>query len=230
MARIALLLTLLIGVSSQAVAGIYLDRIIVEFDPRGMPREDVVVINDSNEERAYVDVQIIQVKNPGMDNEERVTVEDPQSAGLLVTPARMVIPPGGRQQVRLVNMAGSGDKDRVYRVNFKPVLPPLSDEEESVVRIVVAYQALVLIPPEDPKAVINYERDGTEVKLENVGNSYVKLEDGVYCESSNDSDCTELQGTRLYADNTWELEVPGDGVVRFNAVNNQGVRSLVIEN
>jgi P pilus assembly chaperone PapD len=228
MARLLLLLPLLLLSASQAVAGIYLDRIIVEFDPGGLPRQDVVVINDSTTENAYVDVEILEVRSPGAENEERVLVTNPQESGLLVTPARMVVAPGGRQQVRLVNLTGTGQVDRVYRVNFKPVLPPLS-EEDATVRIVVAYQALVLIPPAKPTAVLNYERDGTELKLENVGNSYIRLENGTYCETE-ESDCIDLEGTRLYAGNSWELELPGNGVVRFNATNAQGVRSLVIEN
>lgn len=227
MVRRGLLIILLAGLVSQATAGIYLDRIIVEFDPDGLPREDIVVINDSSTENAYVDAEIIEVRNPGMPNEERVTITNPQDAGLLVTPAKMVIPPSGRQQVRLVNLAGTGDVDKVYRVNFKPVLPPLASEE-SVVRIVVAYQALILIPPENPSAVVNFERDGTSLILRNVGNSYVRLEDGRYCEPDN-VECVDIQGTRLYAGNSMQLELPGSGPVRYNAVSGQGVKSLVIE-
>jgi len=227
MARFALLISLLAAMVSPATAGIYLDRIIIEFDPDGLPREDIVVINDSNAENAYVDVEIIEVRNPGMPEEQRVAITNPQESGLLVTPAKMVIPPSGRQQVRLVNLAGTGDVDKVYRINFKPVLPPLASEE-SVVRIVVAYQALVLIPPENPSAVVNFERDGTSLVMRNVGNSYVRLEDGRYCESEN-ANCADLQGTRLYAGNTFQVALPGNGSVRFNAVNGQGVKSLVIE-
>lgn len=228
MARIILLLTILTITMSKAVAGIYLDRIIVEFDPDGLPREDIVVINDSTTDNAYVDVEILEVQAAGTDEEKRILITNPQESGLLVTPARMVIPPGGRQQVRMVNLAGTGEVDRVYRVNFKPVLPPLA-QEESTVRIVVAYQALVLIPPQDPTAVLNYERDDAELRFENVGNSYIRLESGTYCETD-ESDCIDLEGTRLYAGNSWELELPGNGVVRFNASNSQGVRTLVIEN
>lgn len=92
---------------NSAFAGIFLDKVIVEFDPNGLPREDVVVFNDDETANAYVDVTVLEVRNPGTEQEERVTIDDPTNSNLLVTPARMVIPPSGRVQVRLGSLCRS---------------------------------------------------------------------------------------------------------------------------
>lgn len=207
-------------------AGIYLDRVIVEFDPNGLPREDVVVFNDDDAANAYVDVTVLEVRNPGTPDEERIEIDDPANSNLLVTPARMVIPPSGRVQVRMVSLAEDNDQDVVYRVNFTPVLPPLQ-ADQSAVRIVVAYQALVIIPPAQPESQLEYSREGDNmVTFTNRGNSYVKLEGGQVCAGEQ---CQELPPTRLYAGTSWNVELPMQGQVSYRAVNERNTRVIQID-
>ena len=63
----------------------------------------------------YVEVVLYEVKNPGEENEERIVVTNPKEAGFLVTPNRLVIPPGSRKLVRFVNMKPL-DKERIFRI------------------------------------------------------------------------------------------------------------------
>ncbi len=212
---------------SPASAGIYLDKIVVEFDPDGLPREDIVVFNDDTNDNAYIDITIHEVINPGLPNEERILVENPQDANLLITPAKMVVAPGSKSQVRLVSLNQDSPVDQIFRVTFTPVLAPFADEG-SAVRIVVAYQALVIVPPKNAEAKLSYEKGDGVLTFRNDGNSYIKLENGQICGQLLSS-CVDLMATRLYAGNVWSVELPFDGQVTYRAVNDSGVRSLVID-
>lgn len=223
----AFTLILISGAMSQVSAGIYLDKIVVEFNPDGLPREDIVVFNDDTRDNAYVDITIHEVINPGLENEERILVENPQDANLLVTPAKMVVAPGSEAQVRLVSLNQNSANDQIFRVTFTPVLAPFADEG-SAVRIVVAYQALVIVPPNNPNADLSYEANDGVLTFTNNGNSYIKLENGELCGQLLAS-CVDLMATRLYAGNTWSVELPFDGQVTYRATNNDGTRSLVID-
>ncbi|MBT5331428.1 MAG: hypothetical protein HOL48_06595 [Porticoccaceae bacterium] len=222
-----LVCAIIFWVTSPAFAGIYLDKIVVEFDPDGLPREDIVVFNDDPNENAFIDITIHEVINPGTEDEERILVENPQDANLLVTPAKMVVAPGSKSQVRLVSLNQNSPVDQIFRVTFTPVLAPFADEG-SAVRIVVAYQALVIVPPDNPGENLNYEKNGGVLTFTNSGNSYIKLENGEICGQLLSS-CEDLMATRLYAGNTWSVELPIDGQVTYRATNNSGSRTLVID-
>lgn len=220
----ALAVALLLAQSS--FAGIFLNKVIVEFNPDGLPREDVTVFNDDPNENAFVEITVHEVVNPGTDAEDRVLLDDPQAASLLVTPTRMVIAPGASTQVRLVNLNENNSEDKVYRVTFTPVLPPLTDER-SAVRIVVAYQALVFVPPARPESNLSWDRTGDSITFANSGNSYVRLESGQICDAS--GECIELEGRRLYAGNSWTLQLPFSGRATYRAVNQRSVREIQID-
>lgn len=212
---------------SPVFAGIYLDKIVVEFDPDGLPREDIVVFNDDTNENAYIDITIHEVINPGTENEERILVENPQDANLLVTPAKMVVAPGSKSQVRLVSLNQNSPVDQIFRVTFTPVLAPFADEG-SAVRIVVAYQALVIVPPQNPEASLTYQKEDGVLTFVNSGNSYIKLENGQICGQLLAS-CVDLMATRLYAGNSWSVELPFDGQVTYRTTNDSGTRTIVID-
>lgn len=219
--------TLTVFTFSPVIAGIYLDKIVVEFDPDGLPREDIVVFNDDTNENAFIDITIHEVINPGTQDEERILVENPRDANLLVTPAKMVVAPGSKSQVRLVSLNQNSPVDQIFRVTFTPVLAPFADEG-SAVRIVVAYQALVIVPPRNPGADLSYEKGDGVLTFTNSGNSYIKLENGELC-GQLISSCIDLMATRLYAGNTWSVELPFDGQVTYRATNLDGTRTIVID-
>ena len=201
-------------------------QMVAEFDPLSLPREDFVVLNYSADEYAYVNVTLYELRNPGTESEERVLVENMQDSLLLVTPTRLVIEPDGNAQVRLVYLGDNPPEDSVYRVMFSPVSAPLS-EEVTGVRIVVSYQALVIVPPSEPEAVLGFVRDGQSIKFNNTGNSQIRLEQGTVCDASTNT-CEDLPARRLYAGNEWTLELPFDGQVQIQATNRDGVRTYQI--
>ncbi len=216
----------LLLISNTVNAGIYLDRIIVQFSNDDRGRQDIIVFNESSDENAFVDVSVLEVIDPGSESEQQVPVSDPRESNFLVTPPKLVIPPSGKKQVRLVDLKPSGfDKERIFRVTFKPVLPPLT-EEESVIRVVVSYQTLVLIPPRTVHEDLKTKRKSNRLTLVNDGNSYVLLEAGKQCIGPDE--CVDIPGKRLYAGNRMEIELPHDAPVSFQATSHSGVKNLKI--
>lgn len=224
--RISLILALC-WITTGVKAGILLDKSIVEFSDGGTPRQDIWVINDDTE-NAYVKIQVLEVLNPGTGEETRDEVTDPDKISFVATPSKLVIPPKGRKLVRLVNLAPIGE-ERVYRVNFTPILPPLEEEEGATVRVVIAYQVLALIHPESPVENLQVSRQGDTLKFHNKGNSYVLLGGGSQCDAQGNN-CEDLPARRLYAGNEWQVTLPyADTPANYSFTNFKGGRKETIQ-
>ncbi len=196
-----------------AQADMSLDRSILTFDAHGSPRQDVEITNTGSE-NLYLETEILRVSQPGTDAETRERVLDPDAIDLLVTPARLIVPPGARRLLRVVNLGEPADVDRIYRINVRPVVGPL-EAETTAVKVVIAYQLLVILRPVDPRPELAWERNGRQITFSNTGNSNVLLFNGVQCPPAG-GDCVELnRAQRLYAGNSWTLELPLDAAVEF---------------
>lgn len=211
-------LTCVLSLYPGLVQAMYLDRSIVDFLPGESPRQDVRVINDSDE-TLYVQVEVLEVSNPGTEKEQRNPVTDPDRISLLVTPNKLVVAPNSSKIVRMVNLDEQLTAEKVYRVNFTPILPPLQQEAGSKVRLVVAYQVLVLISPQEPRYNLVSDRKGDTLTLTNTGNSYVMITEGKQCPtdpasdnmaSGEDDGCHDLSARRLYPGNTYRVILPYD--------------------
>lgn len=218
MKTIACALALLVPVlaSGGAKAGIFVDRSIVTFEEGGTSRQDVRISNDDTENPAYIQMEVLEVEAPGTKREKQVHVTDPEKATLLATPEKAIIPPEGQKLVRIVNLAPREEEERIYRVNVTPILPPLSEKEEgNIVRVVVAYQLLVIVTPETPEVNWTARRNGKRLTFTNTGNTNVLLHTGRQCASPGSDDCKELATHRLYAGNSWVQDLPFDQPVEY---------------
>lgn len=224
MTRVLLLLVFLLG-TELTTADMYVDRSIVTFKPGEQPREDVRVSNTS-EDVMYVQVEAFAVLNPGTDQEDRVKIENPQEHKLVASPNKLVIPPGGQKLVRVLNLDPKSTKERVFRINVTPIVPPLA-EDTSQLRIVVAYQILTIVQPAEPHSKLEVTRTGNSISFNNTGNVNVLLSDGKQCASSDQSQCEELTSRRLYAGNTWNLDLPFDAPVSFSVRSFDGIKNQV---
>ena len=216
---------LLITLSQLALGDMYVDRSIVIFEPGDAPRQDVKVSN-SDPEDVYVQVEVLEVTNPGTDSEERQLITDPKALKLLATPNKLIVPPNGQKLIRIVNLQTANDDERVYRINVTPIAPPL-EEDTSQLRIVVAYQILAIVQPDEPNTDLKVNRSGKQLTLTNSGNTNVLLSDGRQCDPANPAICEELTSRRLYADNEWTLDLPFDGPLSYSIRSFDGIKTEV---
>ena len=216
---------LLLFLSPMVTADMYVDRSIVTFEPETQPRQDIKVSN-SGEEIMYVQVEVFQVNNPGESTEERIKVNDPKQIKLIATPNKLVIPAGGQKLVRIVNLDKKQDVERVYRINITPIVAPL-EEEVSQLRIIVAYQVLAIIQPKERHSKLITTREANKIVFHNEGSSNVLLSDGNQCSPENPEECKDLASRRLYAGNTWELELPFDAPVAYSVRSFDGIKQQV---
>ena len=203
----------------EAGASMQLERNIVYFNPGGQPRADVMVSNP-DDETLYIEVEVLEVRNPGTEAESRDRIIDPRQVDFLVTPNKFIIPPGGRKLVRFVNTGGHGEEERIFRVNLRPLSPPMVATQHAI-RLVVAYQVLVLIAPENPQADVVASRVGNSLTVENHGNLNVLFRNGVQCVTEKDLDskseerCRSVGARRVYPGNVWSVDLAYDAPVEF---------------
>lgn len=205
--------TMLMLTAAATQADMSLDRSILVFDAGSAPRQDVEVTN-SSAENLYLETEILLVSQPGTEQETREQVLDPDAIELLVTPARLIVPPGARRLLRVVHLGDPPQVDRIYRVNVRPVVGPV-EAEATAVKVIVAYQLLIIVRPDNPQPDLVWQRQGRQLAFSNRGNSNILLFNGVQCPPAG-GDCVDLNtARRLYAGNDWSLELPFDAPVEF---------------
>ena len=212
-------------VSTSTLADMYVDRSIVIFEPGGQPRQDVKVTN-TGDDTIYIEVEVLRVDKPGTPEEKRQKVTDPRELKLLATPSKLIIPAGGQKLVRIVNLQSSNTTERVYRINVTPIVAPLQDSK-SQLRIVVAYQILAIVQPDHPQSTLSATRDGKIISFSNSGNTNILLSEGKQCNPQDQQECKDLPSRRLYAGNSWQLDLPYDSPVNFSVRSFDGVKTQV---
>ena len=209
----ALLFTFLWLLSASALAGISVNKAVIEFIPGQSTRTDITVRNDGDEQ-AFVQVEVFEIINPGTPDEKRVQHTNPKEMGLIVSPAKMALPSGGIKMVRMVNFNSPLDKERIYRVKVVPVVGELFAEENGI-KMLVGYELLVMVRPVKSEPLINAQRKGKKLFVTNKGNTNVLMFNGRQCRS--ETDCNEdLPAKRMYPGNTWEFNLPIDAPVDFS--------------
>jgi P pilus assembly chaperone PapD len=213
--------------STPAHAQLAIDRLWVDFEPGAANRADVVIRNESKD-RYYITVTPVEIVEPGTDSETRVQTADPEKLGLLVSPNRLIVEPGGMRSIRVVSLNEALSSDRVYRVKVTPQVgaidaPATQGDAKGVsVKLLTAYDLLVTARPPKPKADILNSRSGDTLTLQNNGNTNVLLFEGRACPqgvrpqaadpgkaaAAPTNGCVDLGARRLYPGNSWSMPVP----------------------
>ena len=212
--KLAPAMTLMFGVLALSVlqadparAQIALERAIVDFSADDQRRSDIEVTN-TGDETLFIEVTPRLVQDPGEPDEERVEVRNPRELGLLASPRRMVLEAGQRNLLRLSLLKRPVEKDRIFRVRVTPKFNDFETERTGV-RVVVAYNMLVIARPPDAVADLVATRNGRELKLANRGNSNALFLSGEQC-APGGGDCQDLPTRRMYAGNEWTVTLPYD--------------------
>lgn len=185
-------------VASPSWAQMVLNKVALEFTAGGAVRDDIEVTNGGTE-TLYVQVEPNRVENPGTPQEKRVTYRDPAELGLLITPSRLIIPPGQTSLVRVAVVEPAKDSDRVYRLTVRPVVGDVKSVETAL-KVVIAYDVLAVVRPPNPKPDLKTVREGNRMTLSNRGNSSILLTQGKQCDNAGQN-CQSLPPYRLYPGN-----------------------------
>ena len=205
--------------AAAARADIVLSQLIVALQSGKHDREDVEIWNNGPE-RAYLAVEPREIVNPGQASQSSRQDPDPQKLGLLVAPARMILEAGQRKLMRIASIAPDSGHERVYRVTVKPVAGRLSSSDSGL-KVLVGYDALVLVRPAAAHPSVTGTRTGNRLTLRNDGNVSVELVQGRQCGSSG-KDCRDLPGKRLYAGAQWTQTLPASGPVEYRILSPAG--------
>ena len=198
--------------AAAARADIVLSQLIVDLQSGRHDREDIEIWNNGPE-RAYVAVEPREIIDPGEASQSSRQDPDPQKLGLLVAPARMILEPGQRKLLRIASIAPDSGHERVYRVTVKPVAGRLSSADSGL-KVLVGYDALVLVRPAAAHAEVTGTRAGQRLTLRNDGNVSVELVHGKQCDPTG-KNCRDLPGKRLYAGAQWTQTLPAAGRVEY---------------
>jgi P pilus assembly chaperone PapD len=215
----ALAACLMLGLawSAPASAQLSINKLWVEFERGTAPRTDLVIRNDSKD-RYYITVKAFEITGAGTEQEARLEIPDPEKLGLLVTPNRLVLDPGSSRSIRVVSLNQDLKQERVYRVLITPQVGELNtatkkadDEQALAIKMLAAYDVLVLAKPDNAAPDIQITRSPTEVVMLNAGNSNVLLSGGRVCPDKKLSDaCAAIKTTRLYAGTSLRIPVTSD--------------------
>lgn len=212
--------------AAPASAQLAIDRLWVDFEPGAAKRADIVIRNES-QDRYYITVAPVEISTPGAEIEQREQIADPEALGLLVSPNRLIIEPGGLRSIRLVSLNDALEKDRVYRVKVSPQVGEIeagdlgADARGVSVKLLTAYDLLVTARPAKPVAKLVTTRDANGLTIANEGNTNTLLFEGWACPvgakpptgeaavtQATTGGCTELGAKRLYPSNRWTLALP----------------------
>lgn len=172
--------------AAPASAQLAIDRLWVDFEPGDPKRADIVIRNES-QDRYYITVSPVEITTAGEAAEARSQISDPEQLGLLVSPNRLIVEPGGLRSIRLVSLNGELDKDRVYRVKVSPQVGDIETADPGEgnrgvsVKLLTAYDLLVTARPSKPMAMITTKREGDTLTLANDGNTNTLLFEGRAC-------------------------------------------------
>jgi len=225
---------LMLFASVPCTADLIVSRSIIEM-ANDEARADLVLINNDENNTLYVQVDPFVVAQPGTETQELVALTAEDNAGLLVSPNKLAIPPGGRSLVRILNLEKDMKLERIYRVNFTPLTPPVEIAEpngqdiKSRLDVVVAYQVLVMIRPANPAVINTYSREGNKALFGNNGNANYLLTEGQQCDPLNQADCRPLPDHRIYEGNNWSLELPYDAPFSYKIRKPEGLSALEFE-
>ncbi|HEY5680164.1 MAG TPA: fimbria/pilus periplasmic chaperone [Pseudomonadales bacterium] len=223
--------------TGSACAELVVNRAIVVFDSPSQHRQDVELVNIDAGDNLFVDIESFQVERPGEDDQALTSLRGNENPGLIATPQKAMIGPSNSQLVRFMNLDRDGDREKVFRVNMTPVTrPPEFDagdvargETASQIQIVIGYQVLVIVPPVDPRAVVDYGRSGSSATFKNSGNSNYLLTDGRQCDPDAPEVCMDLVSYRVYPGNHRQVELPFDGPFSYKIRTVAGITSQRFE-
>jgi len=184
---------------------------------------------------AFVRVQVTEVRYGSDGTHQEFPVDTSgigSAAGLVASPARLIVPAQGQQATRLL-VQGERGVERYYRVRFVPVLPQSEDEfaltdaqrddyrsEVSAgVNVLTGYGVFVIVHPDHAHYDVQTTTEHDHVQLRNAGNTTVVLDDVRQCSAGDKSaTCSPARKVHLLPGRTGRFARDAGQVHRFQIV------------
>lgn len=208
------------GVCALAQAVISVTPMILNLYPPKQAFNNIMVKNLSNTHKAYVMVSVSEILNPGTEAQKELAFhdQDPFSFGLAVAPSKIIIPPNGERAVRVVALGQLPTVDRSYVITFTPsegvirkIKVPGQEGATMGLQIIEAFGVRVFVRPQHAKAHLQLTRSGKQLIIKNTGNTNALVSSVLLCKAPEEAieKCENLGlSQRLYAGNTWEVNLP----------------------
>ncbi|QXI44613.1 molecular chaperone [Pseudomonas wayambapalatensis] len=156
-------------------------------------------VRNGGDTTAFVKISVVELVYDA-DGQAREVATDGlalEQRGLVVSPARLIVPAGGMQAVRLL-YRGPRDQERYYRLRFLPVLPERGDDFavdeqqassyrehlQAGVNLLAGYGSLLFVRPQQPRFDTRIRRQGGQLEVTNAGNASVVLDRFRQCHAS----------------------------------------------
>lgn len=195
-----------------ARAEFIISNAILEFNAGGPRQQDIELVSRS-EASDYVVTEVSKILDPGLPTEKRELVGDPQQGGLLVTPEKTVLAPGARKLLRFVLLREPDAQEHVYRVTVKPVIKGVDNASKVGLKVLIGYEALVIVRPAKPVPAYTVVRNGRTLSIANTGNTNVLFQNGAQCPAS--EGCELPPALRVYPGQKAQVELPLDKTVTY---------------
>ncbi len=155
-------------------------------------------VRNGGDSTAFVKVSVVELVYDGSGGPREVALEGLalEQRGLVVSPARLIVPARGMQAVRLL-YRGVRDKERYYRLRFIPVMPEQGDgfavsgseareyrdSLKAGVNLLAGYGTLVFVRPDQTRYRTPIRREGGALTVSNEGNATVVLDHFRQCQA-----------------------------------------------
>ena len=142
---------------------------------------EMAVKNGDLKNNAYVEITPWRVINPANHASPKQLARHPETDGILVFPAKIILLPGQTQYVRIVKTAKNISSDQVFEVDFIPkVATHLISQKNSSgsaigIRVIVGYGARVILRPDVPSPSISVKRINKKLVIKNTGNTALTI-------------------------------------------------------
>jgi P pilus assembly chaperone PapD len=188
---------LLLSVSIPVLAGIAVSPVQLILDQDHKSR-DFSVFNQDPKKIAYVSISIEQADKSATSSTRKV-LNDPRKTGLLISPTKLALPPGGSRTVRISLIRHLQAQEQRYMLVVAPqegeltmAKSPSDENLRAAIHVIVAYGIEVMVAPLHPNTKLSLSRTGREITASNQGNTIVVLYGKQQCASPNQ--CEKFEG------------------------------------
>lgn len=200
-------------------------------------------VRNGGDATAFVKVSVVELVYDDQGQAREVEMDGRQALerGLVVSPARLIVPAGGMQAVRLL-YRGERDRERYFRLRFIPVLPEVNDgfaitEEEAEryesalkvgVNILAGYGSILFIRPMASHYQTEIQQEADRFLVPNMGNTTIVLDHFNDCAAGN-KECAPATKHHVLPGSTRAFEKKAGRHYRFELVEGDQRREINVK-